>query len=338
MLNLVKALLVVLCGVAFARAADVPAWRMVWSDEFALADGAAPASTNWSFDIGGGGWGNIELESYTSRRVNSRIEAGALVIEALKENYAGPDGIARNYTSARLKTQGKWSWTYGRFEARIKVPRGQGIWPAFWMLGNDITTVNWPACGEIDVMENIGREPTVVYGAAHGPGYSSGDAIDGQTIVPGGAALADAFHLFAVEWETNRIRWFFDNVQYFTITPTNLPAGGTWVFNKPEFLLLNVAVGGRFPGDPDATTVFPQRMTVDYVRVYTRTNAPAAQLIAEKTANGARVSWPIEFPNARLQGIVKIGDPWQDASLPGAIQDGRFVRNVSAGIYRLRWQ
>jgi beta-glucanase (GH16 family) len=216
--------------------------------------------------LGGGGWGNNELQYYTSRTNNVRIENGKLVIEARQENYSGS-----NYTSARLKTQGKVSWAYGRIEARIKIPRGQGIWPAFWTLGTNISPVGWPGCGEIDIMENIGREPTLVHGTVHGPGYSGGNGIGAASSLPGGAAFTDDFHVYALEWTTNQLKWFVDGQQYFSVTPASLPNGTTWVFDRPQFLLLNLAVGGAWPGNPDGTTVFPQRLIVDYVRVYVPT-------------------------------------------------------------------
>lgn len=245
------------------------AWRLVWADEFNQPDGSSPDTNKWRFDVGGGGWGNNEWQYYTSRTNNARIEGGCLIIEARQESYQGS-----NYTSARLKTQGRASWLYGRFEARIQIPRGQGIWPAFWMLGTNIASVGWPQCGEIDIMENIGREPNLVHGTVHGPGYSGGGGIGGAYALPGGGAFADDFHVFAVEWTTNRIEWFVDGQRYFTVTPSNLPPGAPWVFDRPQFLLLNVAVGGNWPGYPDATTTFPQRMRVDYVRVFARTNLP----------------------------------------------------------------
>ena len=245
------------------------AWRLVWADEFEQPDGSQPDPARWTYDLGAGGWGNNELQYYTSRTNNVRIENGRLVIEARQENYEGS-----SYTSARIKTQGKAAWLYGRFEARIQIPRGQGMWPAFWMLGTNITSVGWPNCGEIDIMENIGREPDTVHGTVHGPGYSGGGGIGGADALPGGAAFADDFHVFAVEWVTNRITWFVDGQEYFRVTPTNLPAGAPWVFTQPQFLLLNVAVGGNWPGYPDATTTFPQRMLVDYVRVYAATSVP----------------------------------------------------------------
>ena len=252
------------------QAQTPPGWSLVWSDEFSQTNGAPPDPAKWAYDLGGGGWGNNELQSYTSRTNNCRIEAGHLIIEAHKESYTGTDNKTRDYTSARLKTKGKAAWTCGRIEARIKVPRGQGIWPAFWMLGTDIDTAGWPACGEIDIMENIGKEPGIVHGTIHGPGYSGGNGIGGGHTLPGGAALSDDFHRFAVEWETNKIRWFIDDLVYFTVTPRNLPATARWVYDKPHFILLNLAVGGNWPGNPNNTTVFSQRMVVDYVRVYTR--------------------------------------------------------------------
>jgi beta-glucanase (GH16 family) len=238
-------------------------WCLVWSDEFTQPDGSAPDPAKWRFDIGGNGWGNNELEFYTSRTNNVRIEDGKLVIEARREIFGG-----RTITSARLLTKGKGSWTYGRVEARIKIPRGQGVWPAFWMLGTNIDTTPWPACGEIDIMENIGREPRTIHGTVHGPGYSGDYGIGGPVTLPVGTAIADDFHVFAVECEAASIRWFMDGQQYFSVTPARLPRNARWVFNQPKFILLNLAMGGKWPGNPDATSAFPQRMIVDYVRVY----------------------------------------------------------------------
>ncbi len=243
-------------------------WTLAWSDEFEGPAGATVDATKWRFDVGGGGFGNQELQSYTDRPRNAHLSGdGALVIDVLREGHTGPDGIAREFTSARLKTQGTFAETYGRFEARIKVPQGQGLWPAFWMLGTDITSAGWPACGEIDIMENIGREPAVVHGTIHGPGYSGGSSLGAAFSLPAGR-FADDFHVFAVEWERDALRWYVDGQLYLTRTPANLPAGTRWVFDHPFFLILNVAVGGPWPGPPDATTIFPQRMLVDYVRVY----------------------------------------------------------------------
>jgi beta-glucanase (GH16 family) len=265
---LLVALLVISNASAATNTVTLPGWRLVWSDEFNQPDGSAPDPAKWRYDTGGLGWGNRELEYYTLRTNNSRIEDGNLVIEARREEFDG-----RHYTSARLLTLGKACWTYGRVEARIKIPRGQGIWPAFWMLGTNIDSVQWPACGEIDIMENVGKEPGTVHGTVHGPGYA-GLGIGGPLTLPAGAAVADDFHIFAVECQPDRIAWFMDGRQYFTVTPKSLPAEAVWVFNQPKSLLLNLAVGGNWPGDPDATSTFPQKMLVDYVRVYEKLTAP----------------------------------------------------------------
>jgi beta-glucanase (GH16 family) len=233
---------------------DLPGWTLVWNDEFDGPAGSTPAASRWVAETGGHGWGNNELEYYTDRPENASLDGnGTLVITARAEPYMGND-----YTSARLKTQGTFEQMYGRFEARLDIPAGQGIWPAFWTLGNDIGTVSWPNCGEIDIMENIGREPTIVHGTLHGPGYS------------GGNAIGDAYHVYAIEWEESVVRWYVDGTLYQTRTPADLPSGAEWVYDHPFFMLLNVAVGGQWPGSPDGTTTFPQEMRVDYVRVYAR--------------------------------------------------------------------
>jgi beta-glucanase (GH16 family) len=246
-------------------------WKLVWSDEFDGPADTAPDPLKWGYDIGGGGWGNNELQTYTSRTQNSFHDGeGRLIIKAIRETLTGPDGIPRNFTSARLLTKGKFQQRYGRFEARIKVPFGQGIWPAFWMLGNDIDSVGWPSCGEIDVMEHVGREPTVNHGSLHGPGYSGGNSLSGRYTLPDQQRFADDFHVFAMEWEPGTIRFYVDDLLYATRTTSDVPASGRWVFDHPFFMIMNIAVGGNFPGNPDDTTVFPQTMIVDYVRVYAR--------------------------------------------------------------------
>jgi beta-glucanase (GH16 family) len=252
------------------KAAPPNVWSLVWGDEFDGPSGSAVDGAKWTAEVGGGGWGNNELEYYTSRLQNAYQSGGSLVIKAIKEHYTGPDKVTREYTSARLITKNKFSQQYGRFEARIKIPFGQGIWPAFWMLGNDITTVGWPQCGEIDILENIGSEPTIIHGTLHGPGYSGGAGLSSSYSLPNNQRFADAFHTFAIEWEPNVVRFYCDGILYKTQTPADLPDGKTWVYNHPFFLLLNVAVGGDWPAAPDATTVFPQTMLVDYVRVYRR--------------------------------------------------------------------
>jgi len=246
-------------------------YTLVWSDEFAGANGSAPDRTKWTYDLGGSGWGNRELQSYTSRPQNAQIQNGNLVITALQENYTGTDGIARNYTSARLKTQNLFAQAYGRFEARIKITKGQGVWPAFWMLGNDITQNGWPKCGEIDIMENIGGEPGSNHGSLHGPSSIAHTSDLTATVsLPAGQNYSDNFHIYAVEWEPGTMRFYLDSNNYATFTQAQWPEGGQWVFDHAFFVLLNVAVGGNWPGNPDATTQFPQQMLVDYVRVYSR--------------------------------------------------------------------
>lgn len=234
----------------------VSPWILVWSDEF---DGETLNSRNWLFDKGAGGWGNNEWQYYTDRPENVRIENGVLIIEARNEEY-----LAWKYTSARIKTHYLQSWTYGRIEARIKLPvGGKGVWPAFWMLGENVATARWPRCGEIDIMENIGN-PTTVYGTVHGPGYAGNKAISKAFVSP--VDLSADFHIYAVEWEADEIRWYVDDQLYHTVRRDQVP--GEWVFDHPFFIILNLAVGGNWPGYPDETTIFPQQLQVDYVRVY----------------------------------------------------------------------
>jgi beta-glucanase (GH16 family) len=247
---------------------------LAWADEFEGAANAAPAAAKWTYDLGAGfdgGWGNNELQYYTSRTQNAYLDGnGNLVIKAIKENFTGPDNVTRNYTSARLVTRGKFETTYGRIEARIKLPYGQGIWPAFWMLGTDIDKpgVGWPQCGEIDIMEHIGREPFTTYGTLHGPGYAGSDGLSASYHLPNGQRFSEDFHVFAVEWSPRLIQFFVDGISYKARTPADLPPGSNWVFDYDFYLLLNLAVGGNWPGYPDVTTIFPQLMLVDYVRVY----------------------------------------------------------------------
>jgi beta-glucanase (GH16 family) len=275
-LTLLTILIVLLTMAASGpRAASSPAWVLTWSDEFNGVEGSGPDSTKWGFDIGGGGWGNNELEYYTNRTQNAFMDGtGNLAIKAIKENYTGTDGVTREYTSARLLTRGKFTQQSGRFEARIRIPFGQGIWPAFWMLGDDIGTVGWPTCGEIDIMENRGREPSISHASLHGPGYSGGNPLTGSYSLPVGQRFSDDFHVWAVEWEAATIRFYVDGNLFQTRTADDLPGASRWVFDHPFFMLLNVAVGGNFGGNPDATTTFPQTMLVDYVRVYRDSSIP----------------------------------------------------------------
>jgi beta-glucanase (GH16 family) len=253
-------------------------WVLTWSDEFNGPNGSAVDSTKWVYDTGGSGWGNNELEYYTSGTANAVVQSGNLVISATTANASNytcsyPSSGPCQYTSARLKTLGLFSQQYGRFEARIQMPEGQGLWPAFWMMGADINSVSWPTCGEIDIMENIGKEPTINHGSLHMPmaGSTSDDQLTGMYTLPGGAKLGDAFHTYAVEWTSSSVAFYVDDMLYETQTQ-QAATGRTWEFNKPFFILLNVAVGGTWPGAPDSTTTFPQTMKVDWVRVYQPAN------------------------------------------------------------------
>ncbi len=234
-------------------------WNLTWHDEF---DGKVIDASNWTYDIGGGGWGNGEAEYYTSRTENVRLENGLLVIESHQEKFEGS-----YYTSARIKTQGLQSFQYGRIEARLKVPAGKGLWPAFWMLGSNISQKGWPDCGEIDIMEYVGKEPDLIMGTLHGPGYSGALGLTKWNRQE--YNIADDFHTYAIEWDKNQISWFYDEVKYHTLTRSDV---GTdrWVFDQPFFIILNLAVGGQLAGMIGLDTVFPAQYLVDYVRVYQR--------------------------------------------------------------------
>jgi beta-glucanase (GH16 family) len=239
---------------------DARAWDLVWQDEFDGPEGLSPDSSKWTYDIGTD-WGNAQLEYDTDRPENVSLDgAGHLVITARKEQYLGSA-----YTSARIVTRGLFERAYGRYEARIRLPWGQGIWPAFWLLGANIETVGWPACGEIDIMEYRGQEPSTLHGSLHGPGYSGLRALTKRYRLYNDR-FDTGFHTFAVEWEPNEIRWFVDGTLYQTVARADVP--GEWVYDAPFYIILNLAVGGHWVGAPNAETVFPQQMIVDWVRVY----------------------------------------------------------------------
>ena len=240
--------------------------ELVMADEFDV-DGT-PDSSIWGYNIGTGqdGWGNNELQYYTDRTENVTVQNSVLIITAKKEDFEGS-----SYTSARLLTKGKFEQTYGRFEARIRLPWGQGLWPAFWLLGDDSNGMEvWPQIGEIDIMENVGDEPTRIFGTVHGPGYSGGESIS-KSYNLDNDRFDTGFHIFGIEWGPDYINFYVDDVLYNQITPEDVP--GEWVFNNGPFhIILNMAVGGNLPGSPNNETVFPQTMLVDYVRVYKNTN------------------------------------------------------------------
>lgn len=246
--------------------------NLVWADEF--DEDGSPNPENWNFEIGDGtnqglpaGWGNNELQYYTDRPENVKVENGMLVITARKESFQGS-----GYTSARLTTQNLFEKKHGRFEARIKVPYGKGYWPAFWLLGNDCEVNSWPACGEIDIMEYLGDEPTEVFGTIHGPEFSGAESISKGFSLENDR-FDTGFHVFGIEWSPNQINFYVDDVLYHSLTPEDVDeetdGKGVWVFNdRPFYIILNVAIGGNLPGSPNAQTEFPQSMIVDYVRVY----------------------------------------------------------------------
>jgi len=234
--------------------------NLVMSDEFNV-DGA-PDSGMWTYDIGTGveGWGNFELQYYTDRPENVKVQDGMLHITARREVFEGSQ-----YTSARIVTRGLFEKAYGRFEARIQLPWGRGLWPAFWLLGANCDEVIWPECGEIDIMEYRGQEPTIVHGSVHGPGYSDDGSIT-KTYELQNDRFDTGFHIFGIEWGPDYINYYVDDVLYNQITTEDVT--GRWVFDQPFYIILNVAVGGKFVGPPNSTTEFPQTMLVDYVRIY----------------------------------------------------------------------
>ncbi|GAB3805779.1 hypothetical protein GCM10028819_39720 [Spirosoma humi] len=240
-----------------------PGRKLVWSDEFAKA--GLPDSTKWSYEVGGNGWGNNELQYYTARRPeNARIENGKLIIEARKEEYKG-----QKYTSARLVTQNKATWTYGRVEAMAKLPKGVGTWPAVWMLGKSIATAGWPRGGEIDIMEHVGFDEGVIHGTVHTEAYNHAKKTEKGKAVSVND-VTGSFHLYAIEWTADQIDFFVDDQKYYTVQKAVLGTSeAQWPFEQPFFLLLNVAVGGNWGGQKGVDeTIWPQRMEVDYVRVY----------------------------------------------------------------------
>jgi len=235
-------------------------WQLTWSDDFNGTAGQLPDAAKWSFDLGTGqdGWGNQELQVYTNSPQNVSLDGqGNLVITAIQSG--------NSFTSARIKTQGLFAQQYGRFEARLKTPYGPGIWPAFWMIGNNVETVGWPQCGEIDIMELRGQEPHIIHGSVHGPGYSGSNPVT-RSYALMNARFDTDYNIFAIEWDEKKIDFFVNDYLYQRVTPDDVP--GEWVFDQPFFLILNLAVGGNYVGFPLPQTPFPQKMIIDYVRVY----------------------------------------------------------------------
>lgn len=242
--------------------------RLVWSDEFDTINTA-----NWNHEVGGQGWGNNELEYYTpGQNVFVQFDAQAGSNVGVLEARAGNPGNFNcwygrcQYTSSRMTTQNKRNFQWGRVEARMKLPQTPGIWPAFWMLGSNIGTVGWPTTGEIDIMEHVGFEPAITHGAVHGPNYSGATPFFGTQYH--NEIVSANYHVYAIEWDSNNVHWYVDGTRFYSMSRTQVQSFGNWVFDKPFFILLNVAVGGNWPGSPNASSTFPQRLYVDYVRVY----------------------------------------------------------------------
>jgi beta-glucanase (GH16 family) len=284
-------------------------WQLVWNDEFDGVSGGSPDPTKWAQFVRGCNY-NDEMQFYTNRRENSYLDgAGNLVIQALQEDYYDPDhAVTHAFTSARLETVGSMEQLYGAFEARINLPTGKGLWPAFWLLGNDYQSIGWPHSGEIDIMELAGSRPAQVSSALHAPGYCGGGGTElcaktGLTKfsppLANAASYADDFHVYRFEWGDTGMRWLIDGVSYHERTRAGLEAIGLpWKFDHPFFLILNVAVGGKFDGNPDTSTVFPQQMLVDYVRVYTLPGMSAPTTGQPPRSTDSRP----DFPNINCVG------------------------------------
>ena len=246
-------------------------FQPLFTEDFDGPAASQPSAATWNIEVTGSPY-NKELEYYTSRTNNVMLDgAGHLVLTAQKEQFVDASGVMSNqpYTSGRINTQGKLTPKYGRIEARIKVPAGKGLWPAFWLLGQDIDTVQWPACGEVDIFELGGSNPKLITGSLHATGYSAGSALHGRYTKESGS-FADDFHVYALEWAADGMRWLVDEVPYAWRTPQGLAQrGATWQFDKPMFIILNLAVGGIYDGDPNAGTPMPSQVIVDYVKVST---------------------------------------------------------------------
>ena len=287
---------------AIPHSAQAQNWTLVWSDEFNASAGTYPDSTKWTYDLGNSGFGNPEVENYcapgsnTAPCVASQPNAyqdgnGNLVIQARRDSSG-------NWTSARLKTQGLYQFQYGRVEARMKLPVGDGFWPAFWMLGANINSVSWPQCGEQDIMEWVqSYTPTTTSSTTHGPGYSGANGIGARYTFPNGGRIDDGnYHIYGVLWSPNLLQYYRDDPSniFLTLTPSTIPSGTQWVYNNPFFILLNFAVGSAgFPGPTDGTTPATGNVLVDYVRVYqqsaTGANLNGQHTLTPQNATGLRL-------------------------------------------------
>jgi beta-glucanase (GH16 family) len=245
----------------------MPGWSLAWSDEFDGEAGSPPDPATWQMQTGAGGWGNEELQYYTDSGENAFLDGAghlAIVARRLDPGMADSGYGEAGYTSARLISKDRVPLRYGLVEARIQIPAGRGIWPAFWMLGQDIDSAGWPQCGEIDVMEILGHDPATAHATVHGPGYSGARGIHASHRAR--TSLADGFHVYSVAWEPGGIRWYLDGQQYACVTPGDVPRRKAWVFDHDFFVVINVAVGGTWPGNPDSSLTFPRTMLIDYIR------------------------------------------------------------------------
>ncbi len=285
-------------------------WNLVWEDEF---NGSSLNESNWSYQIGNSGWGNNELQYYTDLSSNVDVNNGVLEITAKEESFMGAD-----YTSARIRSINQGDWTYGKMEARIKLPIGQGIWPAFWMMPTNSEYGGWPASGEIDIMEFLGHQPAITYGTLH-YGYEGNHQYMGISYTLPSGTFSGSFHDFTVEWEEDKIRWYVDGNLYQTITEADL-GSYPWVFDQDFHFILNVAVGGNWPGSPDGSTSFPQTMEVDYVRVY--------QLLTDLAIDGDDYVQPEDVKSYALPSISGASYNW---SVPGdaIILSGQSTNEIS---------
>ncbi len=331
---------ILMAALAATAEAQSAGWRLVWSDEFNGPANSQPSSADWNYDLGGGGWGNGEQETYTNSAQNVFEDgAGHLVIRAIRD-------ASGNYTSGRIRTgrtssedTANGTWQYGRVEARIRLPYGQGVWPAFWMLGSNISAVSWPQCGEIDILENFGSkidDNATIHGTIHGPPSGSsfaGPGVSAAYSLPRAETITSDFHIFAVEWAQGSVTLSVDGAAYRTFTPASLPAGAQWVFDHPFFILLNLAIGGpsTFLGTPAAATPFPEDMLIDYVRVY------QSQPLASGTPGispGGIVNAASGLGSVSPGSLASLyGVSLSGATYSGALfQNGAFVTGAPSGV------
>src|SRR5260370_24254768 len=312
-------------------------WTQVWSDEFKGLANSAPDPANWNYDTGGGGWGNNELEVYCApgssaspcSASNPNIYQdgnGNLVIQAIKTQSG-------TWTSGRMKTEGLQPFQYGRIEARMKLPVVAGIWPAFWMLGTNIGSVGWPTCGEQDIMEWVPQyTPTTTSSTIHGPGYSGGNGIGSKFTFPSGGRVDNAFHTYGVIWSQNKMQFYRDDYTqpFFTVTPANIPGGTQWVYNHPFFILLNLAMGGGFPGNPDGTTPNPAVVLVDYVRVYEQSPVVAVTSSNNPSVFGQPVTLTATLTPTNATGTVQLLDGVTNLGSTVTVSSGTAAMIVSS--------